>query len=183
MSTTPYIDLEALTATVAAVKENPNLGLVTFALEGRTAGGLRINSQTGALTQAGEKDESRRGKFKLQSDEPVSLLGSDQAVSPAEYILKGLAGCYAVTLTALAAQEGIKLESVEVELAFDINLSGFLGIDKSVRVGAQQIRVDVSIDSPGTPRSTLEGLIRKLQETSPIRDTIANPVDVVTTLK
>lgn len=96
--------------------------------------------------------------------------------------MKGLAGCYAVTLAALAAQEGIALKSVDVKLDFDVDLSGFLGIDKSVRPGAQQIRVDVAVDSPGTPRADIEHLIGKMQERSPIRDTLANPVDVITTL-
>jgi uncharacterized OsmC-like protein len=180
---TPYLDPQALAETVDAVRREPTLGHVTFSLEGQTDGGLRLNSQTGALSQAGNVDTSRRGKFKLQSDEPVSLLGSDQAVSPAEYVMKGLAGCYAVTLAALAAQDGIALTRVDVNLAFDVNLSGFLGIDKNVRPGAQQIRVDVAVDSPGTSRAQIEQLVRKLQERSPIRDTLANPVDVVTTLK
>lgn len=179
----PYLDRNALSETVAAVTEKPALGFVTFRLEGQTDGDLRLNSQTGPLTQAGNEDASRRGKFKLQSDEPVALLGSDRAVSPAEYVMKALAGCYAVTLTALAAQEGIDLRRVDVNLEFDVNLSGFLGIDRSVRPGAQQIRVDVNVDSPGTARSEIERLVQKLQERSPIRDTLANPVDVVTTLK
>lgn len=42
--------------------------------------------------------------------------------------------------------------------------------------------VDVEIDSAGTPRAQLEELVKALQETSPIRDTIANPVTFTTRL-
>lgn len=179
----PYLDPQALSETIVAVKNDPTLGHVTFSLAGQSAGGLRLNSQTGTITQAGQKDESRAGKFKFSSDEPTSLLGSDTAVSPAEYVMKGLAGCYAVTLAALASEAGIALKNIEVELEFDVNLSGFLGIDSNVRPGAQQIRVDVSVDSPGTPKADIQNLIARLQARSPIRDTLANPVNVVTTLK
>lgn len=178
----PFLDPKALSETIDAVRKEPSLGHVTFSLEGKSAGDLRLTSKTGPISQAGNKDESRRGKFTLQSDEPTSLLGTDSAVSPAEYVMKGLAGCYAVTLAALASQEGIALKNIDVELEFDVDLNGFLGIDKSVRPGAKQIRVDVSLDSPGTPKADLERLVQKLQERSPIRDTLANPVDVITNL-
>lgn len=182
MSEQPYLDPQALSETVAAVRANPDLGRVTFSLESTSHGGLRMLSRTGALTQAGQRNEIRQGKFTLSSDEPASLLGSDQAVSPAEYILKGLAGCYGVTLVSCAAARGIQLQRIDLELEFDINLGGFLGVDKSVRMGAEEIKVKVRLESPGVSRSELLDLIGELERTSPIRDTLANPVRVTTQL-
>lgn len=181
-STKVFADLTAIEATVAAVTENRELGKVKFSMLSESAGGLMAKTVTGPLTQAGKEDESRRGKFTLHSDEPVTLLGTDTAVSPAEYILKGLAACYIATLASLAAGKSIPLEHVALTLGFDVDLSGFLGIDDSVRRGAQQITVDVQIDSPGTSREDLEELIQALEATSPIRDTLANPVPVITRL-
>ncbi|MFP3600219.1 OsmC family protein, partial [Chryseobacterium sp. SIMBA_029] len=77
-------------------------------------GGLTAKTETGPLLQAGVPDDSRRGKYTLHSDEPISLLGTDTAVSPAEYILKGLAGCYVVTLASLAAARNITLEQIRL---------------------------------------------------------------------
>lgn len=111
-----------------------------------------------------------------------ALLGTDTAVSPAEYVLKGLAGCYTVTPAALAAARNITLEQIRLTLGVDIDLSGFLGIDDTVRKGAEGITVDVDLVSPGTPREELEDLVKALEATSPIRDTLANPVTVITTL-
>lgn len=182
LRTEAFADLAAIEATVAAVTEQRELGKVSFSMLSESAGGLTAETITGPLTQAGIADESRRGKFTLHSDEPVSLLGTDTAVSPAEYILKALAGCYMVTLASLAAGRNIPLKHVALTLGFDIDLSGFLGIDDSVRKGAQQITVDVEIDSPGTSRDDLEDLIGALEATSPIRDTLANPVPVITRL-
>ena len=182
LSTEAFADLAAIEATVAAVSEQRELGKVNFSMLSESAGGLSARTITGPLTQAGVADESRHGKFTLHSDEPISLLGTDTAVSPAEYILKALAGCYMVTLASLAAGRNIPLNHVALTLGFDIDLSGFLGIDDSVRKGAQQITVDVQIDSPDTSREDLVDLVHALVATSPIRDTLANPVPVITRL-
>lgn len=182
MSHQPYLDPQALADTVAAVRENPTLGKVSFTLESTSAGGLRMQSKTGALHQAGEVDSSRHGKFSFGTDEPVSLLGTDQAVSPAEYVLQGLAGCYGVTLAASAASRGIELSRIDLDLEFDVDLNGFLGIDKSVRPGAQEIRVNVRLESPAASKEQLQELIVAMEKASPIRDTLANPVNVRTTL-
>ncbi|MEV4954018.1 OsmC family protein [Paenarthrobacter nitroguajacolicus] len=56
------------------------------------------------------------------------------------------------------------------------------GIDKSVRKGAQHITVDVELESAGTSQEDLQDLVKALGATSPIRDTLANPVKVTTTL-
>ncbi len=118
----------------------------------------------------------------MTSDEPTALLGTDTAVSPAEYVLQALAGCYTVTLTANAASRGIELKSFRLELEGDIDLRGFLGIDTAIRPGVQQLRVRVHIEAPDATREQLEELISLVESRSPIRDTLVNPVDVVTTL-
>jgi uncharacterized OsmC-like protein len=181
-TTKPFADLAAMEATVEAVTAQRELGRVTFTMNSESTGGLTAKTETGPLMQAGVPDESRRGKYTLHSDEPLSLLGTDTAVSPAEYILKGLAGCYVVTLASLAAARNINLDQIRLTLGFDIDLSGFLGIDKSVRKGAEHITVDVELESAGTSQEDLQDLVKALEATSPIRDTLANPVKVTTTL-
>lgn len=183
MTTKPFTDLAAIEATVAAVTAERELGHVRFTMNSTSTGDVTARTQTGALVQGGVKDETREGKFTLTSDEPLPLLGTDTAVSPSEYILQGLASCYMVTLASLAASKNIALDEIRLTLGFDIDLSGFLGIDDTVRKGAQQITVDVEIDSAGTPREELEGLVKALESASPIRDTVANPVPVTTRLK
>lgn len=178
----PCANIEAIKKTVEAVRQRPMLGKVTFNMKSRSLGGIALETKTGPLIQADQEDRSRTGKFTLVSDEPIALLGSDTGVSPAEYILKALAGCYAVTLASMAANQGIELSKLMLDLNFDIDLNGFLGIDKSVRNGAEAIRVDVTLDSPSASREQLESLVRELPNHSPIHDTLANPVNVKTRL-
>ncbi|MDZ4176725.1 MAG: OsmC family protein [Hydrogenophaga sp.] len=184
MSTThrPFLDVNALNSTIDAVRDRPELGMVSFNMKSASKGGLTIDTQTGALTQNGVADNTRRGKFTLTSDEPLALLGTDKGVSPAEYALQALAGCYAVTLASLAAKRNIQLDKLALDLSFDIDLNGFLGIDKSVRKGAQGIRVDVTLDSDSAKREELEDLVAALATHSPIHDTLANPVPISTRL-
>ncbi|MGS3398794.1 OsmC family protein, partial [Klebsiella quasipneumoniae] len=67
-------------------------------------------------------------------------------------------------------------------LNFDINLNGFLGLDSNVRKGAKSIRVDVHLTSKTASREELEALVSEMQKNSPIHDTLANPVEMITRL-
>lgn len=176
------VDLEALHETIDAVRDDRSLGKVSFAVSGEWQGGFRVNSQTGGLTQAGQVDNSRLGKFTMSSDEPATLLGTDTAVSPAEYVLQALAGCYTVTLAANAASRGIELESYTLELEADFDLASFLGVAPDEAPGAREIRVKVHLIAPGATREELQDLVEIVQKRSPIRDTLIRPVDVVTKL-
>ncbi|WP_326837556.1 OsmC family protein [Amycolatopsis rhabdoformis] len=175
-------DVTALRETVAAVTEERRLGHVTFAVQGEWQGGLAVRSTTGALVQGGVRDPRRAGKFVLESDEPAALLGGDTAVSPGEYVLQALAGCYTVTLVANAAAQGIELRKYRLALEADFDLSGFLGIDKAVSPGVQELRVTVDVDAPEASREQLEELVKLVEQRSPIRDTLVRGVTVTTKL-
>lgn len=178
----PFVDINAVRETQDAVRKQPELGKVTFKVRGQSNGGLALLSKTGPLLQNGAADNSRDGKFSMISDEPVALLGTDTGVSPAEYVLKGIAGCYTVTLASMAAAKGLDLDGLELDLNFDIDLNGFLGLNDEVRKGAQAIRIDVKLNSATASREQLEDLVRELPFNSPIHDTLANPVEVVARL-
>jgi uncharacterized OsmC-like protein len=182
MSVKETVDPAAIAATVAAIEGNPKLAEVTFSVDSDWTGGFRASTRTGNVRQAGSFDQSRDVSFPLESDEPPALLGEDRAPSAGEYVLKALAACYAVTVAANAASRDIELESVHLALEGDFDLHGFLGLDEKVRPGMQELRVNVSIESPNASRAELEELVEVVQERSPIRDTLASPVQVITTL-
>ena len=177
MSTTvkPSADAAAIHNTREAVRSQPGLGNLTFQMKARSSGGLTVRTETGATIQNGVIDTSR-------GDEPAGLLGTDTGMSPTEYIMQALAGCYTATLTMMAAEKGIDLDGIELDLNFDINLNGFLGLDSNVRKGAKSIRVDVHLTSKTASREELEALVSEMQKNSPIHDTLANPVEMITRL-
>lgn len=181
-TTSNGIDREALDRTIAAVREQPELAEVTFTLDANWQRGCHQRATTGALRQAENVVQTRASRYVLESDEPTALLGTDNAASPAEYILQALAGCYSVTFAANATVRGIELSALRLELEADFDLHAFLGLDDDARPGARTIRVTVHAESPTATRAQLHELTEAVQRRSPVRDTLAGPVQVTTTL-
>ena len=71
--------------------------------------------------------------FVLEADEPAILLGKDMAANPVEYLLHALAARPTTSMVYHAAAQGIQIDEVESSLEGDIDLQGFLELDKNVR--------------------------------------------------
>jgi len=69
------------------------------------------------------------------------------------------------------------LKSVESRLEGDLDLRGFLGIDKNVRNGYQEIRMYFKIDAD-VPDEELEELVKLGPTYSPVFDSITKGVPV-----
>lgn len=167
------VDRAALKETIEAVRQQPELAQVTFNASSEWIDGCHQVAKTGDVIQNGDVVESRQTTYEFASDEPVALLGTDKAASPGEYLLQALAGCYAVTFAANAAAKGIELSRLSFDLSTDFDLQGFLGVDTSVRSGAQEIRVQVRAESPNASDEQLAELVKVVEARSPIRDTLA----------
>ena len=61
-------------------------------------------------------------------------------------------------------------------------MQNFLGMTNETRPGFSAIRARAWVRSPNASRAQLDELCRYVQDTSPVRDIIANPVPVDTTL-
>ncbi|GAA3083984.1 OsmC family protein [Pseudonocardia yunnanensis] len=183
MTENEMIDPLAVEATIDAVHSDPKIARVTFSVVGEWAGGFRIDSTTGQLRQGAATDVTRTGRFAMSSDEPTSLLGTDTAASPGEYIAQALVGCYTATLVASAAAERIAVRSMTVGVEIDFDVRGFLGLETDAPVGASEVRVQVTLDAPGHGPEELRELIALVESRSPIRDTLVRAVPVATTLQ
>jgi uncharacterized OsmC-like protein len=76
-----------------------------------------------------------------------------------------------------AAARGIAIEEVESSVQGDADLRGFLGIDKTVRRGFQQIRVEFKIKADVSDEQ-LQELSALGQEYSPVFDSVTRGVPV-----
>ncbi|MDG2950172.1 OsmC family protein [Exercitatus varius] len=175
----PYADLKKIEEIASAVKNEPKLGQFTVTMTSQSNGGVGVKTQTGITVHAGVEDHSRVGKFETVGDEPPAVLGEDMGLSPMEYALQALAGCYTATLTLLAAGKGIELSKIELNLAADFDLNGFLKFNPAVRNGASEIRVDIHVESPNASRAEIDALIAEIPNHSPIYDLFTNPTPVV----
>ena len=110
-------------------------------------------------------------------DEPPVLLGDDTAPNPSEAALAALGSCLAVGIHANAVAQGITVNSLEVELEADINITSVWGTgDTSPKpVGFEAVRAKVHLDADA-PKETLDALIAHAAVWSPVANTFTKPV-------
>ncbi|MBW3562279.1 MAG: OsmC family protein [Actinobacteria bacterium] len=175
------IDVDQLLGTIEAVKGDANVGSFTFRASSSWKDGTHNVGEIGRFLHAGEEDESRQQPFRLEGDEPPVLLGTNQGPNAVELVLQALGFCYAVGYIANAAARGIEISRMDYEIEGDLDVGPFLGLD-GPRAGFTEIRVKGTISSPNTSPEELRELCQYGQDTSPVRDTLAAPVPVKTSL-
>lgn len=176
------IDLQQLTQTVEHIKQEPAVGGFTFRARSTWKEGTWNIGEIAPFTHAGRVDDTRSGPFRLEGDEPPVLLGNNRGPNAVELVLQALAFCYAVGYAANAAARGIELSSMEYEVEGDFDVRPFLGLD-GPRPGFTAIRATGRVSSPNATPEQLEELCQYVQDTSPVRDIIANATPVETTLE
>lgn len=176
------IDVDGLLATIDAIKSDPALGAFTFKATSTWGGGTYNTGRIQGFTQAGQPDASRTEAFELEGDEPPVLLGSNRGPNAVELLLQALGFCYAVGYAANAAAQGIELTDLAFEMEGDLDVGPFLGLE-GPRPGFTAIRAKARVASPNATAEQLQALCRYVQKTSPVRDCLANPVPVETTLE
>jgi uncharacterized OsmC-like protein len=169
------VDVEQLTKTIEAVRENPELAQFRFQAHSEWLDGGRSETTIDSFYQAGEEDTSRSEPFVMEGDEPPVLLGDNTAPNAVETVLHALASCLAVGFVYNAAAQGIQVEELTFDLEGDLDLRAFLGISDEARPGYQNIRVAYQVEADA-PREELEELCEYVQRTSPVVDLIRNPV-------
>jgi uncharacterized OsmC-like protein len=110
-------------------------------------------------------------------DEPRSLGGTDTAQSPVELFLTSIATCQAATYRLWADELGIALDRVTVEVAGDIDLRGYLGVDDAVPPGYSALRIDVRLEGP-EPDERYRLLSERADRHCPLLDSLERPVPV-----
>lgn len=177
------IDVQALVDTIDAIKAKPELARFTFRARTDWEDGMHSTARIGSFIHAGAEDESRAAPFELEGDEPPVLLGRNLGANAVELLLAALGFCYSVGYVANAAARGIELEEMEYDLEGDIDLRNFFGISDDERPGFTEIRARARVKAPHASEAELKELCTYVQETSPVRDVLANGVPVSTTIE
>jgi uncharacterized OsmC-like protein len=175
------IDVDRLLETIHAIEADPVQGSFTFSATSIWSDGTHNIGQIQGFTHAGVKDTGRSQGFTLEGDEPPVLLGNDAGPNAVELLLQALGFCYAVGYVANAAAQGIEIASLQMQVEGDLDVGKFLGL-AGPRPGFTAIRARARVSSPNATRDQLTALCRYVQDSSPVRDCLANPVPVETTL-
>ncbi len=170
------VNLTELMHTIDSIKDNPTVAKFRFRLKNEWLHGGHNRSTVNGFYGAGQELQ-RDSSFLVHADEPVVLLGHDQAPNPAEYLLTALAACVTSSLVYHAAARGIEIEDVESNVEGDVDLRGFLGLDNTVRNGFQNIRMTLAIRADVSDEQ-LEELAGLGSGFSPVFDSVAKGVPV-----
>jgi uncharacterized OsmC-like protein len=126
-------------------------------------------------------EQSRDQAFTVEADHPKQFAAEDQAPTPVELVLSGLASCLTGGIAAVAQRRGIQLHSVKATLEADMDLAGILGIDEDVRNGFGAIRVHFDIKADAS-QDDIKALVAQSQKRSAVFDIITNPTNVFVTV-
>ena len=111
----------------AHYREAPQAALITLKAEGRLGEGVSCSVQTGrALVEAGLHPATG---------------GSGLQACSGDMLLEALVACAGVTLNAVATALSLPLLGAVVRAEGDLDFRGTLGVDKTVPVGFQTIRL------------------------------------------
>jgi len=126
-------------------------------------------------------EQSRSNDFALEADHPQVFAAEDQAPTPVEIVLSGLASCLTAGVAAVAQRRGIQLHSVKASLEADMDIQGILGLDDEVRNGFGAIRVHFDIRADAS-EDDIKAVVAQSQKRSAVFDIITNPTSVFVTV-
>jgi uncharacterized OsmC-like protein len=170
------VNVDDLLGTVDSVKAAPAIAKFRFRVRNQWAGASQNTSTVNEFHGAGQ-ELSRPRPFVLEADEPAILLGKDAAANPVEHLLHALAACLTTSMVYHAAARDIQIEEVESSLEGDLDLHGFLELDRNIRAGYQGIRVDFKIKAD-VPDDQLQAIVELGTSHSPVFDSLTNGVPV-----
>jgi uncharacterized OsmC-like protein len=170
------VDTATLFATLDAVRAQPEAAAFTFRVSNRWLSGTHSRGTVDTFFGVGEERRHRQPTV-IDADHPEVLVGQDNAPTPVEYVLAGLAACLTAGIGNIAAARDIELTKVQSTVEADIDLNGVLGLDPEVRNGFQSVRVHFDIQGKGT-HEQLRQLVEQSRRRSAVYDVITSSVPV-----
>jgi uncharacterized OsmC-like protein len=172
------INVDDLFALIEDVRRDAAKGKTNWRVTTTWQGQARSRAQVESFEVGGERVPRR---FTIDIDEPCELGGTNRFANPQEHLLAALNACMMVGYVAQCAVRGITLESLEIETDGEIDLRGFLGIDRTVPPGYENLNYIVRIRGSGTKEEFAE-VHEAVMATSPNFHNVSRPVDLKPTL-
>ncbi|MHC4989662.1 MAG: OsmC family protein [Planctomycetota bacterium] len=166
------IDTEALRQMVENVKADHSKGITGFEVTTAWKGGTQTESRVSEWSLGGHKLAK---DFTITIDEPPELLGTDAAANPQEFLLAAMNACMAATYVAACSVQGIELEHLEIRTEGELDLRGFLGLNKNVKPGYDELNYTVRIKGNGTQKQ-FDDVHQWVKATSPNYYNMANAI-------
>jgi uncharacterized OsmC-like protein len=170
------VNVEALLAAREALEQAPEAAQFKWRASCEWVNGAHSRSTIGSFYGLGA-EQSRGKTFIVEADHPQVFAAEDNAPSPVELVLSGLASCLTAGIAAVAQRRGIQLHAVKAILEADMDLQGILGVDDEVRNGFGAVRVHFDISADAS-EDDIRALVAQSQKRSAVFDILTNPTNV-----
>jgi uncharacterized OsmC-like protein len=174
------VNVEALLDARNALTDAPEAAEFTWRASNEWLRGTHSKTTIQQYSGLGE-DHNHKSTFSYEADHPEVFAAEDNAPTPVEFLLVGLASCLTAGVAAVAQNRGIQLESVKATVEGDMNILGILGADPDVRNGYNNIRVNFDIKADADP-GEIAALVAQSQKRSAVFDALTNPTNVSVTV-
>jgi uncharacterized OsmC-like protein len=172
------VDTATLFATLDAVKGTNDIAKFQFRASNTWVSGTHSRSTFSGFYGAMQEMQHEHATV-VDADHPAVLVGQDNAPTPVEYLLHGIAACLTAGIANIAAARGVDLTEVTSTVEGDVDLLGILGLGGGeVRNGYEQIRVTFHVKGDADD-ATLRGLVEQSRRRSAVYDVLTNPTPVV----
>ncbi len=134
------VNVQALLDARDVLKGAPEAAQFTWRATSKWQHGVHSTTTIQNYFGLGE-EQQHKTETVLDADHPEVFAATDNAITPIEYLLVGLACCLTAGVASVAQNRGIQVRSIEstVEGAHDIR--GILGADSDVRNGFNNVKV------------------------------------------
>ncbi len=137
----------------------------------------RMTKRGRATVTVGLQCEYVEDGHTLRADMPEPFGGNGQAPSPGGYARAGLSMCLAIGYAMRAAQAGVPLHKVEVDIEADTDLRGAFGFP-GVSCGFSEMRYSVRVESDA-PEQAVIAALDEADARSPVLDAFRGAKKVV----
>ncbi len=175
------VNVKALLEAKEALTDAPDVALFKWRASCEWLNGTHSKSSVESYYGLGE-EHNHRSEFGFESDHPLVFAAEDNAATPVEIVLVGLAGCLTAGIASVAQNRDIQLKSVKATLEAPMNIQGILGCDPDVRNGFEGITVNYEVDADCSQKD-IEALVAQSQKRSAVFDVVANPTNVTVNVK
>ncbi len=170
------VNVQALLDAREALSEAPEAAQFTWRAKCEWIKGTHSRSTVEGFFGLGE-EQKHRNKFTFEADHPEVFASEDNAATPVEIVLAGLASCLTAGIASVAQHREIQLHSVTATIEGGMDIQGILGVDSDVRNGFSGIKVTYTIDADATPEE-IKAVVAQSQKRSAVFDIVTNPTNV-----
>jgi uncharacterized OsmC-like protein len=115
------------------------------------------------------------GRAIYEAQAHTGVGGAGTAGCSGDLLLGALAACAQITCQMVATAMGIPTEKIEASVEGDLDLSGTLGLSKTVPVGFEEIRLRLEVVAPEAAPEQLQALREKTEQYCVVMQTLRRP--------